>query len=106
MANTGEEDDIHEAVVNQIIASTPETWSVIELSIEYKPYPSGDEGCALSLFNPLSPNEPAQPTDELYQATWRLVQLYKGRNKMWRSAKYVVRMTEDQNWSFSVDFTY
>jgi hypothetical protein len=105
--NRKQEDVVHRAIVDGIIASTPDTWDEIYLTLTHNLYPNGDEGLAHELSCPQAhPTEFAEPTQALYDATRQLLDICKRRGQSWRSAKYHVTKKSDSSWSFVVDFSY
>lgn len=106
-ADADEERDIHLEIVREAIASTPDTWDIFSFKVTYTVHDNGDEECIHEFIRPAAhPGEAADPTPALYEATWKLVLLYKQHHpKMWSSVSFYL-CHNNGDWQFSIDYTY
>ncbi|AMV19574.1 hypothetical protein [Planctomyces sp. SH-PL14] len=92
------------AVCDAMVASTPDDWSVIVLTIER---PDGSTAIG-ELSHELSTpdrNGSATPDDSLYEATYRLDELFQRHGAVFRRAVYRVELLPE-SWRYTVDFEY
>jgi hypothetical protein len=92
------------AVCDAMVASTPDDWNVIVLTIERQ---AGSSAIGELLHSISSPdhNRTAMPDDSLYEATYRLDELFQRHGAMFRRAVYRVELLPD-SWKYTADFEY
>ena len=95
---------IDASIVNAMIESTPEEWSVIELTLhkENKDKNTGEFTHELS-----SPEgyPPVSPEMSLYEATYKLDDLMKSHRAFIKRAVYIATYN-GENWSYTAEFEY
>lgn len=92
------------AVCDAMVASTPDTWRVIVLTLER---PAGVPAIG-ELEHSLSSPEghpPVIPDDSMYEATYRLDELFHGHGAVFRKAVYRVELLPD-TWKYRAEFEY
>lgn len=87
-----------------MVASTPDDWDVIVLTIELPPGSTAVGELSHSISGP-GHNRPAVPDDSLYQATYRLDELFRRHGGVFRRAVYRVELSED-SWRYAAEFEY
>lgn len=92
------------AVCDAMIASTPEEWSVIVLTIERAVGVTNIGELTHSLSSP-NDNHLATPDDSLYDATYRLDELFQRHGAVFRRAVYRVELLPN-SWKYTADFEY
>jgi hypothetical protein len=92
------------AVCDAMVASTPEDWNVIVLTIE-RPEESTAVGELSHSISSPDCNRPAMPDDSLYEATYRLDELFQRHGAVFRRAVYRVELLPD-SWKYTADFEY
>lgn len=91
-------------VCDAMVASTPEDWNVIVLTIE-RPTGSITVGeLSHSLSSP-GHNQPAMPDDSLYEATYRLDELFHRHGGRFRRAVYRVELLPNSR-RYTAKFEY
>lgn len=97
---------IDEAIVNGLIAATPEWWSAAKLEVEWRPRDGGVEGYAHTITSPEGHRDLVEATDEICAETLRLAELFRRCGKQWTRVVYSVKQQPDGQWSYTADFTY
>jgi hypothetical protein len=92
------------AICDAMVASTPDDWSVIVLTIERPDGTTAVGELSHSLSSP-GHNRPAMPDDSLYGATYRLDELFQRHGGLFRRAVYRVELLAD-SWRYTADFEY
>src|SRR5687768_1418955 len=98
-----EEAPLDQAIVDELIAATPEWWESAKLEIG-SPDPGNSADCRISSPDGLTDRVDATP--ELRGAIARLSQLFARYGHRWQRATYVARRLDDGGWTFQVDFSY
>src|SRR5262245_51738853 len=99
-----EQPPIDRAICDAMVASTPEDWNVIVLTIE-RPEAAINVGeLSHSLHSPEG-HPPVMPDDSLYAATYQLDNLLRQHGGLFRRATYRVELSSD-SWSYSATFDY
>ena len=99
-----EQPPIDRAICDAMVASTPDDWSVIVLTIE-RPVGTRQVGELVHSLGSPSHNRPAMPDDSLYEATRRLDELLQRHRGEFRRAVYRVELSAD-SWRYTADFEY
>lgn len=93
------------AIVNALIAATPETWNSARMEAE-----RFDEGKTerfrIVITSPEGRKEVIAPTDELTSGLIKLSDLYRMHGRLWKKVIYSVEQQPDQSWKFAAQFTY
>lgn len=105
MHSKAAEDQLHKQVVDQLIVATPEWWNYARLELNYTSV-DGIDKCGHCIINPQFPCDYVEPTEELYEATRKLVLYYKGSGSMWKSASYETWPEDEKGWKFKAEFQY
>ena len=92
------------AICDAMVASVPEEWNVIELSIERAVGSTAVGELSHSLSSPNHRESPS-PDDSLYEATYRLDELFQRHGSVFRRATYRVELLPN-SWRYTADFTY
>src|SRR4051812_4739383 len=92
------------AVCDAMVSSTPETWGVIVLALER---PQGVTALGQLRHSLSSPegHPPVVPHGALYEASYRLDELFRRHGSMFRRAVYRVELLPD-SWRYTADFEY
>jgi hypothetical protein len=99
-----EQPPIDRAVCDAMVASTPDDWNVIVLTIER---PEGVTQIGQLEHSLSSPHhhQPAIPDDSLFEATYRLDELFQRHGATFRRAVYRVELSA-KSWQYTADFEY
>jgi hypothetical protein len=85
-----------------LVEATPEWWDEATLALERR-----DQSCAHVITSEAYPEDVVTPTDEIYEETLSLQELFESGGKSWRSVKFrIVRNPADDTWSYTVDYGY
>ena len=95
---------IDDAIVDAMIASTPETWSHIVLTL-VRPGDDHDVGHFTHELSSPTGLPPVTPDDSLFDATYRLDALFQRHGALLSRAVYEVHYTEGQG-RFTASFEY
>jgi hypothetical protein len=87
-----------------MVAGTPDTWRVVVLTLERRPGVTAVGQLEHSLTSPEG-LPPVMPHDALYEATYRLDELFRRHGGMFRRAVYRVELLAD-SWRYTADFAY
>lgn len=99
------EDGLHREIVNQLVIATPEWWKEARLELGCTSV-DGVDRCKHSISSKQFPHDIVVATDELFEATRRLMLYHKGQGHHWKAAVYEIRQDEEGNWRFEVNFSY
>jgi hypothetical protein len=91
-------------VCDAMVASTPDDWDVIVLTIE-RPEGITEVGQLRHTISSPDHHRPAIPDDSLYEATYRLDELFQRHGAVFRRACYRVELSAD-SWRYTADFDY
>lgn len=94
------------AVVNALIAATPETWNAADMHVDREDDEAGQERMTISISSPEGHRDPIMPTDEIYTALYQLSDLFREHAKMWRHVHYNASINAQGNWRYNVSFGY
>jgi hypothetical protein len=92
------------AICDAMVASTPNDWNIIVLTIERPEGSTAVGELSHSLSSP-DHNLPLMPDDSLYEATYRLDELFRRHGGMFRRAVYRVELSPD-SWRYTAEFGY
>ena len=95
-----EQSDLLQRMANALIEATPEWWNRATLVIE-----RDDEGFGYAISNPNYMTDIVTPTDELYEATFMLQDLFEARRQIWQKAVLEVVKVGDV-WQFTIEYEY
>jgi hypothetical protein len=93
------------AVANALIAATPERWSSASLVVD-REEDGSQERMSIVITSPEGRPEPVGPTDEIYSSLYALVDHFRERGTIWRSASCFVSQDENGDWKYSIQFAY
>lgn len=89
-----EQTPIDREIVEEVVSLTPESWDRIVLEVEYSNDEDG-EGFGHVIYSPDGHRDIVEPSEELFDATWRLQELFKKYGGHWRSVKYNITVDDD-----------
>lgn len=92
------------AVCDAMVACTPDDWGVIVLSIE-RPAGVTQVGRLEHTLSSPDHGRPATPGDSLYEATYKLDELFRRHGGVFRRAVYRVELAPD-SWRYTAEFGY
>jgi hypothetical protein len=92
------------AVCDAMVASTPDTWSVIVLTLVRPKGVTAVGQLEHSLSTPEG-HPPVMPDESLYEATYRLDELFRRHGGLFCGAVYRVELLPD-SWRYAADFEY
>ena len=98
-------DKLHREIADQLIIATPEWWKEARLELVYTVV-DGLDHCTHTIVNNQYPRNIVIATDELFEATRRLVLYHKELGHPWKSAIFEVKQNDDAEWSFTAEFKY
>lgn len=97
---------IDEAIVDQLVQATPEWWKAAVLEITRSTKPGGVEGFAHLVSSPEGHRDMVQATDEIFELTIRLADLFANFGKPWQRVVYSIRQTPAGGWQYTADYEY
>jgi hypothetical protein len=97
---------IDEAIVDQLVQATPEWWKAAVLEVTRSVKANEVEGFAHLVTSPEGHRDVVQATDEIFELTLRLADLFKRFGKPWKKVVYSIRQNDAGGWSYSADFEY
>lgn len=106
MTFQAEEKAITIAVVRALLSILPETWTSAQLKLERTLEEGGVIGCAHSISSPHGYKGFVEPSDELYEATGNLEELFDRHHRPWKRAKLLVELGSDGKWDYTIDYEY
>jgi len=92
------------AVCDAMVASTPDDWNIITLTIE-RPEGATNVGELTHSISSPDHNLLTIPDDSLYEATYRLDELFQRHGGVFRRAVYRVELLAD-SWRYTAEFEY
>ena len=92
------------AVCDAMVASTPDDWNVLVLTLE-RPEGVTEVGQLQHSISSPSHHGPATPDDAMYEATYRLDELFRRHGAVFRRAVYRVELLPD-SWRYKAEFEY
>jgi hypothetical protein len=99
------ETPIDQAIVNELIALTPEWWKTALLEVTHSSE-AGIEKMSHIISSPEGHRDIVTASDELFQATYNLATLFKKNGSIWKKATYRASIEKDGTWTYTVDFEY
>jgi hypothetical protein len=100
-----EEAAIDQQIADELVELTPESWRSASIEVTYSTR-DGVEKYSHVISSPEGNKEPIDPSERLFALTHQLGQLFRRHGKHWKRAKYEVRLQEDGDWKYTVDFDY
>ena len=91
------------AVCDGMVSSAPENWNVIVLHLERTE--GAEIGALLHSLESPEGHPPVAPDEALFEATYKLDDLFARHGRRFTKATYRVELFED-SWKFHVDFNY
>lgn len=89
-----EETPIDQEIVNGVVELIPETWNRAVLEVDYSIDDRG-EGFEHTIFNPDGHRDVVAPSDSIYDATFRLQQLFRRYGGIWTKVRYEIVIDDD-----------
>jgi hypothetical protein len=96
---------IDQEIVNELIDLTPEWWNEISLSVTYY-VENGVEKYSHVITSPERNSEPIMPSEKLFEATYKLGQLFRAHSRHWQRVIYTVKRVNQEEWKYTAEFTY
>src|ERR1035437_3809050 len=97
---------IDEAIVDHLVQATPEWWKAAVLEVTRSTKANGIEGFAHFVTSPEGHRDIVQATDEIFQLTIQLADLFTRFGKPRRRVVYSIRQNPAGGWNYSADFGY
>jgi hypothetical protein len=97
---------IDESIVEQLVQATPEWWKAAVLKITRSTKPGGIEGFAHLITSPEGYRDVVQATDETFQLTMQLADLFTTFGKPWQQVVYSVSQSANGSWKYTADYGY
>jgi hypothetical protein len=99
-----EETAIDRAIVNEVVALTPEWWksAILEVALT-------EENDIVKMRHAIYSSEnddQVVASDELMQLTYELAELFRRYDAKWTKVKYNIVLQSDESWKYTVDFSY
>ena len=92
---------IDEAIANAIVDAIPESWNAAELEVTHS-----DDGFGHVITNAEGHRDMVLASERIFEATFRLHELFATFGKPWKKVVYKVRRTVDKSWGYSAEYTY
>lgn len=92
------------AVCDAMVASSPDTWKVIVLTLE-RPQGVNEVGHMEHSLSSPEGHSSIMPHDSLYEATYRLDELFRRHGGLFHRVVYRVELLVD-SWRYTADFEY
>jgi len=100
----GEQGRILQELATALVAATPEWWDEATLRLQ-----AHEDGYLHSIASTQHPRDIVTPTDDIYEQTFALQDLFAANSKQFTTAVFTV-YRDDQNgeesWGFRVEYTY
>ena len=103
---TEKQEAIYQAIGDELIALTPETWHAARLDVAVESYAGGAEGMPHTIASLEGHREPIMPSDELTDLTFRLLALFREYGRGWKRLRFEVIVQPDGNWRYQCEFEY
>ena len=94
------------AIGQELISATPEHWRAAELTLEIEQRSEETQGIAHLITSPEGHRDLIAPTEELVNATHRLIVLCERYRQPFRGLKFSVTQSEAGAWQFQSDWSY
>ena len=101
-----EEGPIDVEIAELLTSVLPPSWRSAMLEIEVVPQPEGVKGLTHKIRGPRGIRELVSPPDEMYEASFRLYDLFLREGQPWRRVQYLVTQTPQGDWKYQVAFEY
>src|SRR3954469_14923524 len=95
---------LHIAIVNELIALTPEWWNDAILAVGFA-CEAGVQSMPHEIRSPEGHREPITPSDTLFDLTRQLFQLFQESGQPWKQVLYEASLDPDGNWKWKCAFT-
>jgi hypothetical protein len=99
------QEQLHTAIVNELIALTPEWWNSALLKVSVVDR-KGIQSMSHEITSPQGHRELISPSDELFALTRQLFLLFQEFGQRWKQVTYEADLTPKGNWKFKCHFTY
>jgi hypothetical protein len=93
-------------IAEWLISVLPESWRSGLLEIQYVPLAEDEIGLAHKITNPDGSPGPVSPPDEIYEASFRLYDLFVRSGHPWRRVEYLVTQAAGGAWEMQASFEY
>lgn len=93
------------AIVRELVELSPEWWDSVALDVT-RSVVDGVEKHSHVISSPDGHRDAVIPSEALFEATYRLSQLFAGRGRAWERVSYVARQLADGSWSYQASFHY
>lgn len=92
-------------IASELIAATPEHWVSAALRLT-RIFFDGEERVQLYIFNEEGQLDLITPTDDLYELSFQLADVFKKHGANWREITYRVTQGRDEEWDWKADYKY
>lgn len=89
-----EETPIDQEIVNEVVELIPEAWDRAVLEVEYSIDDRG-EAFEHTIFSPDGHRDLVEPSDLIYDATFRLQQLFRKYDGIWTKVRYEIAIDDE-----------
>jgi hypothetical protein len=96
---------IHTAIVNELIALTPDWWNAVTLTVEVATQ-EGIQSMPHEIRSPEGHREPIALSDQLFDLTRQLFRLFQEYIQPWKQVVYEVSLDPKGDWKWECAFTY
>lgn len=97
-----EETFIDQEIVNAVVELIPESWDRAVLEVDYS-IDHRNETFDHTIFSPDSHRDLVEPSDLIYDATFRLQKLFRKYGGIWTKVRYDIAI-DDDGVSYKVEF--
>ncbi len=91
--------------MNELIDLTPEWWNEVTLTVTYD-LESGVEKYSHVITSPERNSEAITPSEKLFEATYKLGQLFRDHGRHWQRVIFTVKRVDQEEWNYTADFSY
>src|ERR1035437_4952873 len=91
---------IDEAIVDHLVQATPEWWKAAALEVTRSTKANGIEGFAHAITSPEGHRDIVQATDEIFQLTIQLADLFNRFGTSWKKVVYSIRQNPEGGWHY------
>ena len=96
---------IDRQIVEALIAATPETWNSAEMVVE-RQQAGSQEKMVIVISSPDGHKDLIGPTDDIYEALYKLSDVFLKAGKPWTKVEYWVGLDDQGQWKYRVQFSY
>lgn len=100
-----EEKPLDEGISRELVSLTPEWWRAVVLEVRYS-CADGVDRYEHVISSPEAHRDPVVPSDELFDLTRRLRELFSRYGRPWTTVTYRVDVREDGTFSYVAQFEY